>query len=99
MLADVFCRGYALLGARPSVDAICCLLQGVEATLFATLMSIGNASMVASATLGSGLTALFGVTANNFTHLPALVLVCTLSRWLSLNQDSRFAARPLVPCR
>jgi presenilin-like A22 family membrane protease len=36
--------------------------------------------MVASASLGSGLTAAFGITATNFTHLPALVLLCALSR-------------------
>lgn len=54
--------------------------QGVEATLFATLMSIGNASAGASATLGSALTALLGVTSTNFGPLPLLVTLCTLTR-------------------
>jgi len=55
-------------------------VQGVEATLFATIMSIGNASMVTSSSLGSGLTAALGVTGTNFGRLPALVVICTLSR-------------------
>eukprot|EP00884_Botryococcus_braunii_P002175 jgi/Botrbrau1/11959/Bobra.341_1s0024.1 len=43
--------------------------EGVEATLFATLMSILNAGGFTGSFLGSGLTMLFGVTATNFERL------------------------------
>ena len=50
-------------------------VQGVEATLFATLMSILNGGSFAGSALGSGLTAAFGVTATNFTLLGPLIAV------------------------
>ena len=56
------------------LPALICL-QGVEATLFATLMSILNGGSFAGSALGSGLTAVFGVTATNFTLLAPLVAV------------------------
>ena len=49
----------------------------MEATLFATLMSILNGGAFVGSALGSGLTAAFGVTATDFTHLVPLILVCS----------------------
>ncbi len=51
---------------------------GVEATLFATLMSMLNGGSFLGAAMGSGLTGLFGVTAENFDNLAPLVATCTL---------------------
>ncbi|CAG9464083.1 unnamed protein product [Pedinophyceae sp. YPF-701] len=71
---------------------------GVEATLFATLMSLLNAGAFASGLLGSGLTAYLGVTAKNFDNLAILVGICCASQLLPLpllklvpneNQQSR----------
>ena len=57
---------------------------GVEAALFAALMSVFNASSAASSALGGGLAALLGVTAENFDHLPQLVAICSLSSLVAL---------------
>jgi hypothetical protein len=54
------------------------LMQGVEATLFATLMSILNGGGFLGSFLGGVLTSWFGVTADNFDNLAMLVLVCTV---------------------
>lgn len=51
---------------------------GVEATLFATLMSMLNGGSFLGSAMGSGLTGLFGVTAENFDNLAPLVTTCTL---------------------
>ena len=51
---------------------------GVEATLFAALMSVFNAGVVSGA-LGAALTSALGVTSENFDNLFWLVLVCNLS--------------------
>jgi len=51
---------------------------GVEATLFATLMSMLNGGSFLGSAMGSGLTGLFGVTAENFDNLAPLVATCTL---------------------
>ena len=53
--------------------------EGVEATLFATLMSILNGGSFVGSALGSVLTKAFGVTATEFDNLAPLVAVCTLS--------------------
>ena len=53
--------------------------EGVEATLFATLMSILNGGGFVGSALGSGLTQVFGVTSTKFDGLAGLVAVCTLS--------------------
>jgi folate/biopterin transporter len=53
--------------------------EGVEATLFATLMSILNGGSFVGSALGSLLTRQFGVTATEFDNLAPLVAVCTLS--------------------
>ena len=59
-------------------------VQGVEATLFATLMSLLNSGSFVGSALGSGLTAWLGVTADNFDNLAPLVAICTLSALLPL---------------
>lgn len=57
---------------------------GVEATLFATLMSILNGGSVTASFLGSVLTKALGVTSNEFDNLALLVTVCSLSSLLPL---------------
>lgn len=49
--------------------------QGVEATLFAALMSILNGGSFTGSFLGSLLTKALGVTGEDFTRLAPLVLV------------------------
>ena len=58
--------------------------EGVEATLFAALMSVFNAGGAASAALGAALTAALGVTEDDFDGLFALVLICNLSSLVPL---------------
>lgn len=58
--------------------------KGVEATLFATLMSLMNAGGFTSSALGAGLTSALGVTASNFDNLAMLVAICNLSSLLPL---------------
>nr|GLL43691.1 folate-biopterin transporter 1, chloroplastic isoform X1 [Ipomoea trifida] len=58
--------------------------QGMEATLFATLMSICNAGSVLGGLIGAGLTQIFGVTRDKFDHLAALIILCNLSSLLPL---------------
>jgi len=58
--------------------------RGVEATLFASLMSLLNAGGFVSGLLGSGLTAALGVTSENFDNLTILVLICCLAQLLPL---------------
>ncbi|KAM0884305.1 hypothetical protein ACQ4PT_031080 [Festuca glaucescens] len=57
---------------------------GVEATLFATLMSISNAGSVAGGLVGAGLTQFLGVTKDNFENLALLIAVCNVSSLLPL---------------
>ncbi|KQK12724.1 folate-biopterin transporter 1, chloroplastic [Brachypodium distachyon] len=58
--------------------------MGVEATLFATLMSISNAGGVAGGLVGAVLTQLLGVTKDSFDNLALLIVVCNLSSLLPL---------------
>ncbi|KAA8527621.1 hypothetical protein F0562_034984 [Nyssa sinensis] len=58
--------------------------QGMEATLFATLMSISNGGSVVGGLLGAGLTQLFGVTKDRFDNLAFLIILCNLSSLLPL---------------
>ncbi len=57
---------------------------GVEASLFALLMSVVNLAGLASHELGAGLTYLLGVTESNFQNLWILVLITNLSSLLPL---------------
>ncbi|MEO0949070.1 MAG: folate/biopterin family MFS transporter, partial [Cyanobacteria bacterium J06641_5] len=57
---------------------------GVEATLFALLMSVFNAGGIASNALGGWLTGVMGVTETNFENLGLLIVVANLSSLLPL---------------
>ncbi|MEL6441952.1 MAG: folate/biopterin family MFS transporter [Cyanobacteria bacterium J06621_8] len=58
--------------------------KGVEATLFALLMSIWNLSGLVSHELGAVLTSWLGVTETNFEHLWILIIITNLSTLLPL---------------
>lgn len=58
--------------------------SGMEATLFATLMSISNAGSVTGGLIGAGLTQLLGVTKDSFGNLALLIVICNLSSLLPL---------------
>ncbi|KAK6146057.1 hypothetical protein DH2020_019926 [Rehmannia glutinosa] len=58
--------------------------EGMEATLFATLMSISNGGSVLGGLIGAGLTQLFGVTKDEFSNLTSLIILCNLSSLLPL---------------
>ncbi|KAL5782640.1 hypothetical protein ACOSP7_007669 [Xanthoceras sorbifolium] len=58
--------------------------EGMEATLFATLMSISNGGSVLGGLIGAGLTQLFGVTKDRFDNLAVLIILCNLSSLLPL---------------
>lgn len=65
--------------------------EGVEATLFATLMSILNTGSFIGTSLGASLTSAFGVTSENFDGMFGLVSCCLLLQLVPL------ALLPLVP--
>lgn len=52
---------------------------GVEAVLFATLMSIFNGASTVGTEIGALLTKVLGVTENNFENLGLLTIICNLS--------------------
>ncbi|KAB2067514.1 hypothetical protein ERO13_A09G216700v2 [Gossypium hirsutum] len=58
--------------------------EGMEATLFATLMSISNGGNVLGGLIGAALTQIFGVTKDKFDNLAALIILCNLSSLLPL---------------
>lgn len=58
--------------------------EGMEATLFATLMSISNGGSVLGGLIGAGLTQVFGVTNDRFDNLALLIILCNLSSLLPL---------------
>ncbi|TKY51172.1 Folate-biopterin transporter 1 [Spatholobus suberectus] len=58
--------------------------EGMEATLFATLMSVSNGGSVVGGLLGAGLTQLFGITKDRFNNLAALIILCNISSLLPL---------------
>ncbi|QDZ19228.1 folate/biopterin transporter [Chloropicon primus] len=58
--------------------------EGVEATLFATLMSILNSGSFIGTSLGASLTQLFGVTSENFDNMFSLVSTCLLLQLVPL---------------
>ncbi|KAL3799970.1 hypothetical protein HJC23_007443 [Cyclotella cryptica] len=57
---------------------------GVEAVLFATLMSIYNGASTVGTELGAGLTKFLGVTDSDFSNLALLTIICNLSSLLPL---------------
>ena len=58
--------------------------EGVEATLFATLMSICNSGAVTGSFVGSVLTKVLDVNSENFEQLPLLVTICAFGTLLPL---------------
>lgn len=58
--------------------------NGMEATLFATLMSVSNGGSVLGGLIGAGLTQAFGVTKDEFENLAPLLILCNLSSLLPL---------------
>lgn len=58
--------------------------EGMEATLFATLMSISNGGSVLGGLIGAGLMQLFGITRDSFDNLTLLIILCNLSSLLPL---------------
>jgi folate/biopterin transporter len=58
--------------------------EGIEATLFASLMSVLNISALCSFQLGAGLTYLLGVSESNFDNLWLLVLIANITGLLPL---------------
>eukprot|EP00252_Welwitschia_mirabilis_P013415 TRINITY_DN2950_c0_g1_i2.p1 TRINITY_DN2950_c0_g1~~TRINITY_DN2950_c0_g1_i2.p1 ORF type:complete len:534 (-),score=97.12 TRINITY_DN2950_c0_g1_i2:247-1848(-) len=52
---------------------------GMEATLFATLMSISNGGSVTGGLVGAGLMKILGVTKDDFQNLTLLLILCNLS--------------------
>ncbi|BAY45040.1 Biopterin transport-related protein BT1 [Scytonema sp. HK-05] len=58
--------------------------KGIEATLFALLMSVTNLAGLVSHQLGAGLMYLLGITATNFDSLWLLVIITNLSTLLPL---------------
>nr|XP_016464108.1 PREDICTED: folate-biopterin transporter 1, chloroplastic-like [Nicotiana tabacum] len=77
VLGQAFFMPVLVLAAR-----ICPL--GMEATFFATLMSIANGGSTLGGLLGAGLTQMFGVTKDRFDNLALLIIVCNLSSLLPL---------------
>merc|ERR1712174_154560 len=57
---------------------------GVEAVLFATLMSIYNAAGTVGTEVGAALTKLLGVTESNFDNLGLLTIICNISSLVPL---------------
>nr|XP_025676013.1 folate-biopterin transporter 1, chloroplastic isoform X2 [Arachis hypogaea] len=58
--------------------------EGMEATLFATLMSVSNGGSVLGGLIGAGLTQVFGITKDKFDNLASLIIICNLSSLLPL---------------
>lgn len=52
--------------------------EGMEATLYASLMSVNNFAAGCGGMLGGLMTKLFGITSTNFDHLAPLLLTCNL---------------------
>jgi folate/biopterin transporter len=77
-----------VMGKSPLCPCWCCrpasVPPGVEATLFALLMSVVNLAGLLSHELGALLTHWLGVTETNFDHLWQLVLITNLTTLLPL---------------
>jgi BT1 family len=76
MSFSLFIPSYSWAEAPP--DARGRGLQGVEATLYAALMSISNAGTGAGDLTGAALTRAFGITGQSFTNLPWLVFTAAI---------------------
>lgn len=57
---------------------------GIEATLFASLMSISNGAGVVGGLVGAGLTQALHVTSTDFDNLALLLVICNFSSLLAL---------------
>ena len=57
---------------------------GVEAVLFATLMSIYNGASTVGTEIGAALTKVLGVTETDFSNLALLTIICNVSSLLPL---------------
>lgn len=77
VLGQAFFMPVFVLAAR-----ICPL--GMEATFFATLMSIANGGNTLGGLIGAGLTHILGVTKDKFDNLALLIIICNLSSLLPL---------------
>lgn len=53
--------------------------EGIEALLFATLMSINNGASTVGTEIGAALTKWLGVTGSNFDNLALLTIICNVS--------------------
>lgn len=79
MRANLLLDGARGVGSRNHLHSPQLLVcQGVEASLFATLMSILNAGTFVGQATGSLMTRLAGVSNTDFQHLPGLVVAVTL---------------------
>uniref|UniRef100_A0A061SCU3 Folate-biopterin transporter chloroplastic-like n=2 Tax=Tetraselmis sp. GSL018 TaxID=582737 RepID=A0A061SCU3_9CHLO len=58
--------------------------EGVEATLYAALMSVLNAGSLSGQAFGAGLTKALGITSDDFSNLAPLIVVCCASSLLPL---------------
>ncbi|KAL7532785.1 hypothetical protein ACHAXR_004840 [Thalassiosira sp. AJA248-18] len=57
---------------------------GIEAVLFATLMSIYNGASTVGTEIGAALTKVLGVTENDFSNLALLTIICNVSSLVPL---------------
>ena len=57
---------------------------GVEASLYASFVSVLNFAGIVSDYTGAALTDMMGVTKDDFTHLPHLIALCTITSLLPL---------------
>jgi folate/biopterin transporter len=58
--------------------------SGIEAMLYATLMSVNNLSGIVAGLLGSMLTKFAGITEHNFENLPLLIIITNLTGLIPL---------------
>jgi len=57
---------------------------GIEAVLFATLMSVNNGASTVGTEVGAALTKVLGITETDFTNLAFLTIICNVSSLLPL---------------
>ena len=71
IVSQIMMMPICVLGAR-----LC--PEGIEGSLYSTLMSVSNFGGLVAAWTGAGLTAQFGVSSENFSNLWQLSLMCTV---------------------